>query len=192
MGAFIGRTEAELSDMGRHQAEALKEYLRDAEVDAILSSPRLRARATVSPLAAAHGIPVRTVPGFAEMEYGRWEGLHWEEILRLDRDFANRWQSDPAALAIPGGESVQEFEARVAAALGETLVEFRGRCVVLAAHAGVSRAILAGILGIPFLEAFAFAQDYGNLNAAAWDEAGRGQVALVNFVPGPRSASAGE
>lgn len=193
VGAFIGRTDVDLSPLGRHQAQAIAEYLRDARIDAILASPSRRARDTVSPLAAVHGIPVRTVPDFAEMHFGQWEGLHWDAILRRDRGYAEAWQRDPAGSA-PGvdGETCQAFQERVASGLGALLEEFRGRSVVLGGHAGTGRAILASILGLPYLQAFTFAQDYGCLNAAAWSGGAAGQVAMVNFVPGPRSASAGE
>ncbi|MFO1533428.1 MAG: histidine phosphatase family protein [Thermoplasmatota archaeon] len=192
-GAFLGRTEADLSPLGRHQAEAVKEYLRDAQVDAVLASPRRRAKDTVAPLAAVHGIPVRPVAGFAEMDFGKWEGLHWDAILRLDRGYAEAWQADPAG-SPPGmdGEGCDDFQGRIDAALASVLDEFRGRSVVLGAHAGTCRAILANILRRPYLEAFAFAQDYGCVNAAAWPEGAGAQIALTNFVPGPRSATGGD
>jgi len=191
-GAFIGRTEVDLSPLGKHQAEALKEYLKDAQVDAVLSSPRRRARDTVAPLAAGHGIPIRTVAGFAEMDFGRWEGLRWDAIVAQDPDYAERWQANPAAIPCPDGESCAQFQARIESALESFLSEFRGRSVVLGAHAGTNRAILAHILGRPYMEAFAFAQDYGCINAAAWSEEAGAQVALVNVVPGPRSAVNGD
>jgi broad specificity phosphatase PhoE len=193
VGAFIGRTDCGLSDLGRHQAEAIKAYLEDAPIDAILASPARRARDTVAPLAAKRGIPVRPVKGLAEMDFGKWEGLRWDDILRLDRAYAERWQEDPSALP-PGveGEACADFQARIDEALGEILDEFRGRMVVVGGHAGTNRAILAHLLRIEYLDAFVFAQDYGCLNAAAWPEGMRGQVALVNLVPGPRSDTAGE
>jgi ribonuclease H / adenosylcobalamin/alpha-ribazole phosphatase len=191
-GAFIGRTDAKLSDLGRHQAEALKAYLEEAQVDAVLSSPRRRARDSVAPLAAAHGIPVRTLDGLSEMDFGRWEGLHWDAILQQDGDYAREWQQDPSALPPPDGESCAMFQERIDDTLRDVLDEFGGRSVVLGAHAGTNRAILANILRRPYLDAFVFGQDYGCLNAAAWVPETGGQIALVNFVPGPRSDSSGE
>lgn len=192
-GSFLGRSEADLSPLGRHQAQAIAEYLKEAQVDAVLSSPRRRAKDTVAPLAAAHGIPVRTVAGFAEMDFGKWEGLHWDAILRLDRDYAERWQKDPAGSA-PGmdGETCAAFHTRVNGAMESIVSEFKGRSVVLGGHAGTSRAILATILGLDYMDTFAFAQDYGCLNAAAWSDEGAAQIALMNFVPGPRSTVAGD
>jgi len=194
VGSFIGRTEADLSPLGRHQAQAIAAFLADAHVDAVLASPRRRARDSVAPLAAAKGIPVRIVPGFAEMDFGRWEGLHWPDIERQDPDYAARWQADPSSLPCPGGEGCPDFQERIETTLAATLEEFRGRSIVLGAHAGTCRAILGSVLGLTYVHSFAFAQDYGNLNAVAWPEEafGAGQIALVNFVPGPKSATSGE
>lgn len=190
-GQFIGRTEAELSPLGKHQAEAIKAYLEDAQVDAIVSSPRKRAKETVRPLASKLGRIVDTRPGFAEMDFGDWEGLGWKEIEARDEQLAAKWQADPGDIPCPNGESGNQFSARIDAALAQLLAEFKGRSVVLAGHAGTNRAVLGNILGRPYMECFAFVQDYGCLNAAAWTPEGQGQIALVNFVPGPRSTHPG-
>ncbi|MES2155956.1 MAG: histidine phosphatase family protein [bacterium] len=187
VGAFIGRSEADLSPLGKHQAEAIKVYLESAAVDAIVASPRRRAKDTVRPLASASGRIVDVRPGFAEMDFGSWEGKMWEDILRSDAAIAEEWQADPGAVACPGGESGNAFAARIDEALANLLAEFKGRSVVLAAHAGTNRAILGHILKRPYMDCFAFAQDYGCINAAGWSEEGFGQIALVNFVPGPRA-----
>ncbi len=189
-GAFVGSSEADLSPLGKHQAEALKVYLEGAAIDAIVSSPRRRAKETIRPLASALGKIVDVRAGFAEMDFGAWEGLHWQDIVRRDPAFAERWHEDAGNIACPGGESGNQFMARIEATLVPFLEEFKGRSVVLSGHAGTNRAILGQILARPYMECFSFVQDYGCLNAAAWN-GGYGQVALVNFVPGPRSATPG-
>jgi len=191
VGAFVGSSEADLSPLGRHQAEAIKAYLEGAAADAVVSSPRRRAKDTIRPLASALGKIVDVRPAFAEMDFGAWEGLHWDDIVAQDRAAAEAWQADPGAVPCPGGESGNIFAARVQAGLADLLEEFKGRSVVLAAHAGTNRAILGHVLRRPYMDCFAFAQDYGCLNAVGWTEQGFGQVALVNFVPGPRAAEQG-
>lgn len=193
VGTFLGTTDAALSPLGRHQAEAIKEYLQEAPVDAILASPRRRARDTVAPLAAARGIPVQVRKNLAEMDFGKWEGLTWDQIVQRDRDTATAWEKDPAGVACPGGESCGTFHERVEAELQALQEEWKGRSVVLAGHAGTNRCVLAHVLRKPYVECFAFAQDYGCVNAVGWSpESGFGQVALVNFVPGPRAERQGD
>src|SRR5260221_11463680 len=83
VGTFVGRTEVNLSPLGRHQAEAIAPYLEDAPVDAIVSSPRKGALDTRAPLARARGVILTECNGFTEMEYGEWESLVWHEIETL-------------------------------------------------------------------------------------------------------------
>jgi broad specificity phosphatase PhoE len=192
VGAFIGRSEADLSPLGKHQAEAIRAYLESAVVDAIVSGPSRRAKDTVRPLASAVGKIIDTRPGFAEMDFGAWEGLHWDQIVAKDAQAAQEWQKDPGAIACPGGESGNAFAVRVQATLQALLEEFKGRSVVVSGHAGTSRAILGHVLHLPYMDCFAFAQDYGCVNAAGWDEQGFAQVALLNFVPGPRATNQGD
>ena len=188
VGRFIGTTDVGLSPLGRHQAEAIAAYLEPAPLDAIVSSPRKRALETSSPIARTKGHKLDVRKGLEEMHFGAWEGKSWEDIVALDADHASRWEQDAANTAPPGGESANEFAARVAAALNELVAEYRGRSIMVGSHAGTNRGILAAILGRPYMETFAFAQDYGCVNAVGWSAgSGFGQVALLNFVPGPPS-----
>lgn len=193
VGAFVGRIDISLSDLGHAQARGVAHFLREAEVDAIIASPRQRARLTADPLAEATGLNVEVRDPFAEMHFGDWEGKHWPEIEELDPDFAHKWRHDPATIPCPGGETANDFAARVQQGLHDTLEEFEGRQIALFAHAGTNRAVLSHVTQRPYMESFCFAQDYGCVNAAAWDpETGFGQVALVNHVPGPRSDEHGD
>jgi alpha-ribazole phosphatase len=78
-------------------------------------------------------------PRLREMDFGAWEGQHWEAI---DRGAFDAWTRDFAHHRPGGGESVGEFIARVAAAWDETVAG--GRSAAWITHAGVIRA--AGLL----------------------------------------------
>jgi broad specificity phosphatase PhoE len=192
VGTFVGTTDCALSPLGRHQAEAIAKYLEDASIDAIVSSPRKRALDTIAPLARAKGMKLDVHKALGEMDYGKWEGLHWDQIVTSWPDLAREFEKDPATVPCPGGESGDMFFARVQEEVAQLAAEFKGRTVLVSGHAGTNRAILAHVMKRPWVDCFQFAQDYGCVNAVGWGESGFGQVALVNFVPGPRSASQGE
>lgn len=192
VGTFLGTTDVGLSALGRHQGEAIGKYLEDAPIEAILSSPRKRSLDTIAPLARAKGMKLDVRKNLAEMDFGAWEGLHWQQIVSGWPDLAKTWERDPATIPTPNGESCDTFYARIDAELLRVLDEYRGRTIALAAHAGTNRAILAHVLKRPYLDCMAFAQDYGNVNAVGWGPEGFGQVALVNFVPGPRAKKQGD
>jgi alpha-ribazole phosphatase len=192
VGTFIGTTDVGLSSLGRHQGEAIAKYLEDAPLDAILSSPRKRALDTIAPLARSKGMKLDVRKGLGEMHYGDWEGLQWNQIQSGWPDLAKSWAEDPATIPTPGGESCDIFYARVEAELNKILDEFKGRSIAIQAHAGTNRCILSHVLKRPFLDCMQFAQDYGCVNAVGWTPEGYGQVALVNFVPGPRAEKQGD
>jgi broad specificity phosphatase PhoE len=188
VGTFIGTTDVGLSPLGRHQAEAIAAYLQPAPLDAVVCSPRKRSLDTIAPLARGKGHKLDVRKDLAEMHFGSWEGKTWEQILELDADHAKQWEHDPTNTAPPGGESANQFADRVRRGLEEVVTEYKGRSVVIGAHAGTNRGIMAAILGRPYMEMFSFAQDYGCVNAVGWmADGGFGQLALLNFVPGPPS-----
>ncbi len=191
VGSFVGRLDVPLSDVGHHQAAAIDAFLNEAGIDAVLSSPRQRALETAKPLLNSLELDADVRPALAEMDFGEWEGLRWSDIEARDPAYAAQWQADPASLACPGGESAGAFAERVQRELKLVLEEYRNRNIVLFGHAGVNRAIMADVLGIPYMQSFALSQDYGCVNAAGWQDT-LAQVALVNFVPGPRSDLQGD
>lgn len=191
VGSFVGRLDVPLSDVGHHQAAAIDAFLNEAGIDAVLSSPRQRAMETARPLLNSLELDADVRPALAEMDFGEWEGLRWPEIEARDPDYALQWQADPENLPCPGGEAAGAFAARVQRELHLVLEEYRGKNIVLFGHAGVNRAIMADVIGLPYMQSFALSQDYGCVNAAGWQDT-LAQVALVNFVPGPRSLTQGD
>ena len=63
-----GVADPELSESGHSQAAHLAQYLSSERIDAVYSSPLLRAQETAGPVAAAHGLEVRIEPGLAEWD----------------------------------------------------------------------------------------------------------------------------
>lgn len=193
IGTFTGSTDVPLSDVGRHQAQAIAGFLADAYVDAIVSSPLARAQQTAAPLVEQSGQDVRIEPALREMDFGEWEGLRWDQIEDRDPQAAARFAAAEHHKTFPGGEDTQGFMERVMPAFDALVDEYAGKSLVVFAHAGVNRAFLSRITGLPYLDTFVFAQDYGCVNAAAWDATeGHGQLALLNVVPGPPSEDHGD
>ncbi len=191
VGTFVGRLDVGLSDLGRHQAQAIGEFLAEAGIEHILSSPKQRAMRTAQPLASHLELDLDVRPALAEMDFGEWEGLRWPDIVARDEEFAAEWQQDPTNTPCPGGESAGQFAARIEGAMADVLEEFQDRHIALFGHAGVNRAVMAQIMGIPYMQSFSLSQDYGCVNAAGWDGE-LAQIALVNMVPGPRSTLQGD
>jgi len=105
-----GQLDVPLLPSGREEAEALARRLSGVRIDRIVSSPMLRALETAQTIAT--GRPVEVDERLRELDYGRWEGLTYDEIDAHDPELRARWEHDPAATHSPGGESGDDVAAR--------------------------------------------------------------------------------
>ncbi len=66
------------------------------------------------------GRTVDVEPGFAEMEFGSWDGLTFAEVAERDQPGLDGWLGS-IDRPPPGGESFRQVEERVLAGLGRVL-----------------------------------------------------------------------
>jgi alpha-ribazole phosphatase len=108
---------------------------------------------------AISGRQPRIEEDLAEQNFGRWQGLTWDEVRDQDQDAWRTFWEDPAENPAPGGESFAEAVRRVTAAVRRLTLEHAGRDIVAVAHAGTIRAALAQALGQGHSAALKFAVD---------------------------------
>ncbi|MEM9144982.1 MAG: histidine phosphatase family protein [Pseudomonadota bacterium] len=121
-------------------------------VAAVWASPSRRCRQLARRLAARDGVALHLDTRLLELDFGRWEGMAWDEISRAESD---PWAADPWALAPPGGERFADLHARIAAVLETAPDE-----VALVCHAGPIRAGRMQLGGESFETAFAHPVPY--------------------------------
>ena len=115
-----------LSSAGMGDAGRVAEILAPVHPEAIYSSPYLRARQTVEPLAAKLGMPVLEVPDLRERALSEGPVEDWQAALeRSWRDFS---------FALPGGESSAAAQRRAVAAFRHIAENHPIDPVVLATH----------------------------------------------------------
>ena len=152
-GRLQGRRDVPLNARGREQAAHSGGILRDlfardgrdpATLDYV-SSPLMRASATMELARSALGLPARDYtiePRLAEIAFGDWEGstiaqLHERDPVGIAQREHDKWHFLP-----PGGESYQQMSLRI-----RDWYESLERDTVAAAHGGTARGLIA-ILGI--------------------------------------------
>src|SRR5437868_1413233 len=79
-GRFQGQTDIPLNDTGRRQAQRLREHLAGTSFENVLASDLSRARETAEIVAAPHKMAVQTDCRLRELQFGKWEGMTYEEI----------------------------------------------------------------------------------------------------------------
>ncbi len=141
-GRFQGRTDLPLSALGRAHARAIVGALRELGVRRVYSSNLRRSRQTARAIANAYAVPLVEDARLREFDFGRWEGLTWEEILAHDPDLARRPRSAARYYSPAGGESFDAVRRRVRAFLDEMIAK-RESPIAVVTHAGVLHAFCA-------------------------------------------------
>lgn len=116
-----------LSELGVRQAEVTAGVLAEAPLEAIYSSPQLRARQTARIIAAAHpGVPVRVTKLLAEVRTG-WQGRLHSELAAIHFGFYDH----PAN---PSDETISDIWKRVRRFVQRTRRRYPGGQVVGVTH----------------------------------------------------------
>jgi broad specificity phosphatase PhoE len=146
-----------LSELGRKQARALADRLRDTPFAALYSSPLPRAHATAAPLAAALGLDVVVVPDLREIWLGQVgpalpDGATPQEAAAHLRDRLRRTARRAATTgswnSIAGSEPAADFRARVTAAHDRLAALHPGARIACFGHGGTINVYVAAVLGL--------------------------------------------
>jgi broad specificity phosphatase PhoE len=137
-----------LARLGIRQAEATRDFLAIRPIDHCYCSPLIRAVQTAAIVVGAHGLTPQPIEELTECDVGRWEGLDWPTIRRLDAEGYQRFLADPAHHGYPGGESFADVHRRASVALEQLLTEHAGEVILVVGHHVVNRTYLAGLLGL--------------------------------------------
>ena len=148
---YYGSLDTPLTEQGmaqgREAAHELSERMKEKSVHevAIFTSPLQRAFRTASILEENLELPCRieVVPYLTEIDFGRWEGMDYEEIKEKYPEECLEWQEDWVNFQFPQGESFKKFYQRVEwcwKGLERKIDAFDGDSVVVS-HGGVLKVI---------------------------------------------------
>lgn len=150
-----------------------------------------RTRQTMEAIAATGLLVPEPVvePDLSEQNFGRWQGLSWQEMEANDPEsYAIFWR-DPVHVAPPEGESYAAVVARARAAIERLTHCYAGRTVISVSHGGTIRAAIAMALGLDAVHAMALVVDNLSVTRLSYVEdrllRGAGAVWLVQGVNCP-------
>lgn len=144
---LCGQLDPALSALGVEQSWQLARVLAEVPLRAIFTSTLQRTAQTAAPIARARGLLPVALAGLKELSLGTLEGRFRDG---RDPEAQALWQqrkADPARFRAPGGESFQELEARVLAALDQLLDSAPSGAALIVGHRESNRALLKGLLG---------------------------------------------
>jgi len=177
---YNGHSDVDITEKGVTQMERLREMLSEAPLSAIYSSDMIRTRKGALIIGERHEIEHVEHERFRERHVGKWELMPFEEIRKVYPDEWSAWLGDIVNFCPPEGESLSQVAGRVLPALRDVLDSHEGGDVVLIAHGGVNRVILADAMGLDLSRVFRIEQNYGALNIIDYYEDGMSVVKLLN------------
>lgn len=156
--------ERDLSAKGKQDRYLVTSFLKDKKIDAVFSSPYLRAVETVRPFSESQNLSIRLIDDFRERKITD----HW--IADFDGFARQQWQD--FTYKMPDGESLQEVQSRNISALNQLLISNAGQNIVVGSHGTALSTIIhyydnrfcyadfQEIKGMmPWIVAFTFAED---------------------------------
>ena len=163
---FQGRSNISLNPKGNDQARALALTLKNETVAAIYSSPLERAIETAVHIGRFHSsAPLIKESGLQEMNLGDFEGMEAQRWVAEYQDFRKAWEENPAALAMPGGESLKDVQKRAVDTLERISKPYTsGNTLLICSHNFVIISLLCHALKVPLDQFRELKQDTAALN----------------------------
>lgn len=149
--AYYGSLDVPLNKKGEMQADLFADFFSDIELDKIISSPLIRAYDTAKKVALPKNISIEKDSRIKEQDFGKFEGMSYDEIHQSYASELKRWNDDWINEAPLEGESFLGVYNRVVEFCQE-LRQMDGN-ILITAHMGTLRHISSILLNMP-MESF--------------------------------------
>ncbi|WP_156921053.1 histidine phosphatase family protein [Fundidesulfovibrio putealis] len=185
---FLGQRDVPLSDAGRAQAAAWRDALSGVDFAGACCSDLARCRDTAAIILEGRELTATPVAELREISLGEWDGLSVADVKSRYPGLYEERGADIAGFRPPGGESFADLSGRAWTALGTILATAETgdnpeANLLVVAHAGVNRTIMARVLGMPLENLFRLDQDHGCLNILRFGSS-EPRLVRANLAPG--------
>ncbi|MEC9382146.1 MAG: histidine phosphatase family protein [Thermodesulfobacteriota bacterium] len=108
-----GISDLSLNQAGLKQAENLRSYFNNLDIDLIFSSTLKRAIETANVINSDKKIPIELIDELREMDQGDFEGIPFHTLREKYPVELNEWRKNPEKFRIPNGETLGEVKNRM-------------------------------------------------------------------------------
>jgi len=171
-GICYGQADVDVAPSFHDELRSIKAKLAEIEFDALYCSPLQRCLKLAEVIAPGRAIADDRLK---ELHFGDWELQRWDDI---PRDQFDRWADNYASLSPPNGETFTELHGRARHFVEEIKTIHDGRNILVVAHGGWIRALLADVLNMPLKGLFRFEVDYGSVTQLKFE----GEIPRIGFV----------
>ncbi|MDK2584558.1 histidine phosphatase family protein [Romboutsia sedimentorum] len=142
-GRMQGAKNSNLTQQGKKEALNLGNSLKDTKIDYIYTSPLTRAYDTALLIKSDREIDVEVYENLKEMNFGIWEGMHSDDVVRDYEEEHYKFWNEPHLYTPIGGETFESLINRVKIALSDIINQNKGENILLVTHTVVIKAIYA-------------------------------------------------
>jgi alpha-ribazole phosphatase len=176
---YVGQMDVELNDAGKQQIKKLSSRLSSEQIDRIFSSDLNRTIESANIIGNKLVIINEPISEFREIDLGVWEGHTLEEIEeKFPEDLLKR-SEDIMDFRVENGESFSDVNKRVIPKIMDIIENNVGKRILVVAHGGVNRIIIADALGLSINNIPRLEQNYACLNIIDYYKTGP-VVRLIN------------
>jgi alpha-ribazole phosphatase len=161
---YWGKTDVALGALGLKAAESLRDRLAGQKIDFAYSSALRRALVTARIVASSHNLKVVSCPELNEIDFGKMEGLDFNEVNGKFPEVARLWMQRSPDLAYPEGESLYQLDKRVTEFKQRLARQAAGDVVLVVSHSGVLRTLICQLLGLESAARWKIRLDLGSLS----------------------------
>lgn len=178
-GRFQGQSDIELSAEGIEQATKLAQNFPVEHIDHVYSSNLIRAFATGEAIAQKFNVPITADSRLSEISFGDWEGLTYDQIHDKWPHEIETMFAKPDEITMPNGESFPMVQKRGVEAMLDIVNKHKDQTIVITAHGGILRTLLAYCLHMPLRYIWTLRQDNTAVNIVTFYDENM-NIELVN------------
>ena len=143
---FQGHTNNDINEMGAKQLLALGDKFKNIPLNAVYSSPLIRAHKTALAISESRNTPLFTNDGLVEINGGVYEGKTFPELKNSYPEFAEMWESKTWEFAPENGETMPEAYDRIWDTVTKIVKENKDKTIAIVSHGFVIRSLFCRIL----------------------------------------------
>lgn len=179
---YAGQTDVSLTGAGIGRAHTWAKALDNLGVTQIIASDLKRCAETADIIAAKLKLKARHSAQWREISFGDWDGRERAEVEAKYPEAVAARRNDFVNHRPPNGESFLDLQNRIVPAFNELISQPTPGHVLVVAHAGVNRVLLAYLMGLPPQNIFHIYQDFAGLNIVDVKDGKFKQVRAINIM----------
>ena len=182
---YHGDEDVPLCQEGYRQLEYLARAFEDIPLDAVYSSPLIRAVETANAIGAPHGLRAVIVPELNERSVGPYQGIPIADLLQNPKTRPLLMHVAPVNPP-EGVEKPAHVQARYIKGVRRILSESAGKTVAAAVHGFGLQMYLASVWNIPLESYSRLKMGNASVTRVDYDGEGRGTLVFVDkrdFLP---------